>query len=257
MRTQKSYKKTKLKIVTNMKTIKITIITIIGMCLGVKAQHNYDNKNVIFSKGVNVGINVDNPQTPLHSVGRYMMMQLRLERTGNYRGFTDLGGANGNFRVWAGGYLKGNKFVVKASNGNVGIGTLNPTAKLSVNGKIHTKEVRVDLNLSDWADFVFKENYNLPTLKEVENHIKEKGHLKDIPSAKEVQKKGIYLGYMNAKLLQKIEELTLYTIEQEKKIIALEKENAKNRKQQKEIEELKKQNSEIRNLVQKLLKNKR
>ena len=132
--------------------------------------------------------------------------------------------------------------IVLRSSGNVGIGTTKPTAKLAVNGKIHTKEVRVDLNLSDWADFVFYDDYNLPTLKEVENHIKEKGHLKDIPSAKEVEKNGIYLGEMDAKLLQKIEELTLYTIEQEKKIKKLEK-------QQKEIDELKA-------LVQKLLKDK-
>ena len=102
--------------------------------------------------------------------------------------------------------------------GKVGIGTTKPSAKLSVNGKIHTKEVRVDLKLSDWSDFVFYDNYNLPTLEEVENHIKEKGHLKNIPSAMEVDKNGIYLGEMDAKLLQKIEELTLYTIAQEKEI---------------------------------------
>jgi|SRR5690606_22259654 len=101
------------------------------------------------------------------------------------------------------------------SNG-VGIGTTTPDEKLSVNGNIHTKEVRVDL--TGWSDFVFEENYELPTLQEVEKHIKEKGHLQDIPSAKEVEEKGILLGDMNAKLLQKIEELTLYTIEQQKQI---------------------------------------
>ncbi len=102
------------------------------------------------------------------------------------------------------------------NSGNVGLGTTTPDEKLAVNGNIHTKEVRVDL--IGWSDFVFEKDYNLPTLKDVENHIKEKGHLKDIPSAKEVAENGILLGNMNAKLLQKIEELTLYTIEQQKLI---------------------------------------
>ena len=104
---------------------------------------------------------------------------------------------------------------------NKGNQTIN--GNFDVNGKIHTKEVKVDL--IGWSDFVFEKEYNLPTLKEVENHIKEKGHLKDIPSAKEVEKNGIFLGEMDSKLLQKIEELTLYTIEQEKKIEKIQKEN--------------------------------
>ncbi len=78
-----------------------------------------------------------------------------------------------------------------------------------------------------WADFVFNKDYKLATLEEVENYIKEKGHLKDIPSAKEVAKNGVNLGQIDSKLLQKIEELTLYTIQQEKKIKELEKENQK------------------------------
>ena len=68
------------------------------------------------------------------------------------------------------------------------------------------------------TDFVFEKTYTLPTLQEVETHILQKGHLENIPSAKEVQENGIVLGDMHAKLLQKIEELTLYVIEKEKKI---------------------------------------
>ncbi|MDP5202021.1 hypothetical protein [Flavobacterium sp. DG2-3] len=101
------------------------------------------------------------------------------------------------------------------SNGNVGIGTTNPNNKLDVNGTIHSKEVKVDM--TGWSDFVFKKNYNLPTLEKVEKHIAEKGHLENIPSEEEVLKNGINLGEMNSKLLQKIEELTLYIIEQDKK----------------------------------------
>jgi len=110
-----------------------------------------------------------------------------------------------------------------AKSGNVGIGTTNPDAKLAVNGRIHTKEVKVDL--SGWADYVFKKEYKLPTLKEVAEHIQEKGHLINIPSEAEVLKNGIDLGQMNAKLLEKIEELTLYTIAQEKKIKEQENKN--------------------------------
>ena len=95
--------------------------------------------------------------------------------------------------------------------GNVGIGEINPKNKLDVKGTIHSQEVKVDM--LGWSDFVFKKEYNLPTLTEVEKHIREKGHLENIPSEKEVLENGINLGEMNAKLLQKIEELTLYMID--------------------------------------------
>ncbi len=104
--------------------------------------------------------------------------------------------------------------------GNVGVGTEDTKGfKLGVNGKIAATEVKV-ATYANWADFVFKSDYDLPTLKEVEQHIKENGYLKDIPNADEVKKEGFYLAEMNAKLLQKIEELTLYTINQQKEIEA-------------------------------------
>ncbi len=111
------------------------------------------------------------------------------------------------------------KMVIKA-NGKVGIGTNNPDSELSVNGKIHTKEVKVDM--TGWADYVFDKGYQLPTLQEVEQHIKENGHLQNIPSTKEVEENGIELGEMNKKLLEKIEQLTLYIIKQDKRITQLE-----------------------------------
>ncbi|QXP60425.1 hypothetical protein [Olleya sp. HaHaR_3_96] len=108
-------------------------------------------------------------------------------------------------------------------NGNVGIGTTNNEAwKLAVNGNIRAKEIKVE---TEWADFVFNEDYKLPTLQEVENHIKENKHLKDIPSAKEVEENGIFLGEMDSKLLLKIEELTLYLIQQQKEIEKLKLQN--------------------------------
>ncbi len=117
--------------------------------------------------------------------------------------------------------------------GNLGIGTTTPSEKLEVNGTIRTKEVKVE---TGWADYVFHEDYELKSLSEVSSYIEENHHLPGIPTAEEVAENGIKLGEMNAKLLEKIEELTLYLIEQNKQ---LQKQNEKIEKQQKEIEILK------------------
>ena len=108
------------------------------------------------------------------------------------------------------------------ATGNIGIGVINPQNKLDVAGTIRATEVKVE---AGWADFVFDKDYKLPTLQDVENHINTHKHLPDIPSEKEVKENGVSLGEMQAKLLQKIEELTLYVIdlkkeneEQEKKM---------------------------------------
>ena len=120
--------------------------------------------------------------------------------------------------------------------------------KLTVKGNIHAEEVKIDLNIPA-PDYVFKSDYKLRSIEEVESFIKEHSHLPEIPSAKEFAKNGVMQAEMDMNLLKKIEELTLYTIEQEKKIKALEMEKVENEKQQKEIDELKA-------LVQKLLKDK-
>ncbi len=106
---------------------------------------------------------------------------------------------------------------------NVGIGTIAPDEKLTVKGKIHTQEVRVDMSGPLVPDYVFAEDYKLKSLQEVEDYIKENKHLPEIPSAQEIEKNGLMLAEMNMNLLKKIEELTLYSIEQNKKIEILEK----------------------------------
>ena len=91
---------------------------------------------------------------------------------------------------------------------------------LRMDGKLYAKEIRVKTDV--WSDYVFQNNYELKTLKELENFITQNKHLPDVPPEKEVMEKGVNVGEMDAILLRKIEELTLYVIEQEKKINRLQ-----------------------------------
>ncbi len=120
--------------------------------------------------------------------------------------------STGKFSLY--NYQSSSNALVFDPNGNLSIGTTNSGAyKLAVKGKIRAEEIKVE---TGWADYVFEEGYDLPTLEEVEQHIKEKGRLINIPSAKEVEENGILLGEMNKLLLEKIEELTLYIVELKK-----------------------------------------
>jgi hypothetical protein len=150
--------------------------------------------------------------------------------TGRY-GWIGLWNATGiqSFQIDAGG---GNSYLV---SGNVGIGTTNPQNKLDVNGTIRAKEVKVE---TGWADFVFTPTYKLRPLSEVEQFIKTNGHLPEIPKAEDVQQNGINLGEMQTKLLQKVEELTLYSIEQEKKLEEQAKENIELKLEIKKLKDL-------------------
>jgi hypothetical protein len=134
-----------------------------------------------------------------------------------------------------------NEPAISIRDRQVGIGTTNPQNALDVNGTIHAREVKVDL--TGWSDFVFAPSYKLKTLIEVEQYIKTNGHLPEIPSNQEVEQKGVNIGDMQAKLLQKVEELTLYSIEQSKQLQEQRQSNAALQQQltaqAKEIEQLK------------------
>ena len=121
---------------------------------------------------------------------------------------------------------------ITQKNGMIGIGTSNPDQKLTVKGKIHTQEVLVDLNGAVAPDYVFEKyyqgqsalnsDYQMLDLKSLEAFLKQNHHLPEIPSAQKLKEDGLELKRMNLLLLQKIEELTLYTIEQQKQLDALQ-----------------------------------
>ena len=147
---------------------------------------------------------------------------LRISYNGNDNNGSCYINYSGDLRYRNGSMTDDVPVVLFSKDNNVGIGTLDPQGyKLAVNGTIRAKEIKVD---SDWADFVFKKDYKLPTLKEVETHINENGTLPGIPSEAEVKANGVNLAETNALLLQKIEELTLYIIQQEKRMESMEAE---------------------------------
>jgi hypothetical protein len=144
----------------------------------------------------------------------------------------------------------GNERLRIDKNGNVGIGSTNPDSKLTVKGKIHAEEVKVTQTVP--ADYVFekyylgqsslKPDYTLLSLSEVEKFTEANHHLPNVPSAKEIKENGLLLGEMSNVLLQKIEELTLYSIEQKKTID----------KQASAIERLEKENDSFKKLEERL-----
>jgi hypothetical protein len=111
-----------------------------------------------------------------------------------------------------------------SETGQIGIGTSTITAELTVAGKIHAREVKVNVGAGTGPDYVFASEYPLPTLKELERYINANNHLPEVPAAKVMETEGVNVSEMNMLLLKKVEEMTLYVIAQEKKIDSLKEE---------------------------------
>ncbi|MCL8535551.1 hypothetical protein M9991_01565 [Chryseobacterium gallinarum] len=192
------------------------------------AKENSNNKNVVMARfsayGATGGSN-------MISIGYHNTANLELNS-----GYTSSGfryGDYGDFNI-----ENDNEF--NASFGAINFITnkkiqlaIKPNGNALLNGKFEAKEIKV--TSSPTADFVFDENYDLPRLEDIEKHIKEKKHLPEIASAKMMEKEGVNVGEFQIKLLQKIEELTLYSIEQNKQIKQLQEENKTLKSESEEI----------------------
>jgi len=192
----------------------------------------------------NVGIGTSAPGMPLHVYGTspdddvifegdYPFLIFDASGSSNNSGFIFEEAGSDKAWIWHDGANDRLRFttddgstrndLVIANNGNIGIGTSNPTEKLTVNGHVKCREVYV--TTTNWPDYVFDNDYNLMSLNDVETYIKLNKHLPGIPCVSEVNSEGLKVGEMNEMIIKKLEEMTLYLIEQEKQIRALKKEN--------------------------------
>jgi hypothetical protein len=129
-------------------------------------------------------------------------------------------------------------------DGNVGIGTDSPMAKLAVDGNILAKEIKVKTDITV-PDYVFEPDYELNSLDYIADYVKNNKHLPEIPSAKEIKKDGLDLAKMNLLLLKKVEELTLYAIQQDQEI---KSQNLRSAEQKNLLEEQRKEIADMKRI---------
>ncbi|MET1260677.1 fibronectin type III domain-containing protein [Flagellimonas sp. DF-77] len=198
------------------------------------------SNDIYYSSG-NVGVGTSNPASKLEvfdnnatlarfSGGHSGIQGIQVERqSGDHirlvTSYTGFGGgleSSSKLRFAVSGNTLNSPSMVLDQSGNLGIGTQNIDGwKLAVGGSIRAEEIKVE---TGWADYVFEADYELRTLAELSAYIDTYGHLPNIPSADEVAANGVKLGDMNRLLLEKIEELTLYILQQEARIEKLESE---------------------------------
>ncbi len=195
-----------------------------------------------------VGFNTNRPKQKIHVVDNNILISHTSSRapgvTNGAIMFGDATNSNCQYGAWGIEYVDsqdegyglnffipwsncntnpGNNRLFLADNGNIGIGTKNPMAKLSVDGNICAKEVRVSLSGSPcWPDYVFAQDYDLMKISDLRSYVQQNRHLPGVPSAAEVEENGVELGATTEILLQKIEEMTLYILQLEERIQQLE-----------------------------------
>lgn len=186
------------------------------------APSNNFGKVVIADEGGRVGVGTSNPAWPLDVNGQISVRgQAFVDATSTTISIGDLAGGDG-LRSTLMFHTSDQARMTLNGSGNLGIGTSDPDERLTVKGKIHTSEVRVDTDARVFPDYVFESDYHLITLEELEAYVKANKHLPEVPTGKEVEAEGMHLKEMNLILLRKVEELTLHLIEANKRIKKLE-----------------------------------
>ncbi|HFK5546414.1 TPA: hypothetical protein ACG0AR_003301 [Elizabethkingia anophelis] len=184
-----------------------------------------------------VGIGITNPTSKLEVYNEASKSHLTLSANDNSA--NDLSRIDLDYKIQNKDHIVGRISSFYLDSGNGGTGGLRfftreagqltekmmiaPNGNISVSNKLEAREIKV--TTTPTADFVFEDSYQLPNLESVEKHIKEKKHLPEIASAAEMQKEGVNIGNFQIKLLQKIEELTLYQIQLNKEVTNLKQEN--------------------------------
>ncbi len=194
---------------------------------------------LIINTSNDVGVGAINPQARLHVLGgndetiRITSLTPSVQFTDalplqNKKGFIDVSG--NDFRIGTNTENNNGNFIIRVNglntvyinpSGNMSIGSSSVATgyKLSIDGKLMCEELKVQL--SPWPDYVFKKDYPLMSLYQVEEFIKKNKHLPNIPSAKKIETDGLLVGDMQSRMMEKIEELTLYIIEMKKEIDTL------------------------------------
>ena len=207
------------------------------------AQNETVNGNLIVTGSATVNTNINLGSTLIFSADQglnHTASRIILYSHNNYRGAGTYSYGQTSDWFWGNPYKDhSNRWIISKASSGTGPATANPdnalftldghgnlelANNLIANGNIETKKVKVTATPGSVPDYVFKPDYELRSLPELESYIKANSHLPNVPSAKEVETNGQDVGDMQLKLLEKIEELTLYIIEQNKKLLQLEQE---------------------------------
>jgi len=212
-----------------------------------------DGHLIISASGGLIGIDNDNPKSSLDLNGSFQIYPAKDAGTIGALKLRIISGASASVLeansdyIWedhdiiinAASSLGGNvNQLVVHKTGNIGIGTRSIDAKLTVNGDIHAREVRIDMDGSIAPDYVFRKDYRLTTLADLEAFIVKHKHLPEVPSAEEMKVQGLHLKEMNLILLKKLEEMTLHLIDQYKTV----------RRQQEQIDSLLRKTQQLEKL---------